>query len=379
MNSAFIMNLLARGNKEQFDIPVEEQLRFINELGEPENDIQRSFYQYKAQMFFVSTLKRIVYNSACTIIVPLLWIILSAKGIYVRKGKKQDAIVQKNNYCGVIPEMVQTSYCLNTEDVWYKGASLSFKDSLFLVHLLKYFFRSPYFVLKVMYKIALYSQMIRKYEPRAIIVFNEYSFTSSALTCYCESKGVEHVDIMHGEKLLYIRDSFFRFSRTYIWENYYKNLFIKLKAEPTQFVSAIPPFMKIDGASLKNDTLFSKYKYYLAEYTETELETIIDSMRKISNDERVTFRPHPRYSDVDLLKKYVSLDCIEDPSTVNIMESLSNCNTAVGCYTTVLNQAYHSGVNVILDDVAFPESFNKLKELEYVLLDKNLKRISEYL
>lgn len=379
MNIAKIMNFLAKGNKWQFDIPADEQIAFVNKLGEPVNDIQRSFFQYKAQMYFVGLPKRLIFNTICLFAVPVLWIALTIKGIFVIKGKTADTIIQKNNYSGVIPEIVNASYDISKDDLWDNGASLSLKDALFLSSLIKYYFHSPYFVFKIMYKVALYSQMIRRHHPRAIIVFNEYSFTSSALTAYCETNKVEHIDIMHGEKLLYIRDSFFRFSKTYIWEDYYKDLFIKLKAFPDQFITAMPPFMKIDIECYKNNAVHSKYKYFLARYTEDELKSIVNSMKTVSNGERVTYRPHPRYSNIELLEKYVPKDCIEFPSDINIMESLANCDTAVGCYTTVLNQAYHSGINVILDDVAFPDSFRKLAELEYVLLDKKLKRISEIL
>lgn len=378
MDTNVIMNRLAAGDKSQFDIPVETQMFYINKLGEPKDDFQRSFFQYNAQMLFVSKAKQLLFNLVSVFAVPVLLIMLVLKGIGCKKAGSNDAIIQKNNYSGVVPHEVSSTYDICKDNLWESGGSLSLKDLRFLSHLCQYYFLSPYFVFKIMYKIALYSQLIRKYNPRAIIVFNEYSFTSSILTAYCEMNGVEHIDIMHGEKLLYIRDSFFRFTKTYIWEAYYKSLFIKLKAYPNQFVVAIPPFMKIDLPANKNDKLFSDYKYYLARYTEPELLSIIKSMQAISQDKKVTYRPHPRYSDIKLLEKYVNKENIEYPRDVNIMESLANCDTAVGCYTTVLNQAFHSGINVILDDVTFPDNFKKLTELEYVLLNKNLKRISEY-
>lgn len=378
MNTNPIMKFLAKGNKWQFDIPIEKQMDFINDLPMPVNDFQRSFNQYKAQMFFVTVVKRILFNSVCTILTPFLWIILLIKGLYQKERYKTDAIIQHNAYSGVVPQVVLEKYNISQENLWSKIGSLSFKDNFFLLHLVKYYFRSPYFVFKSIYKIALYSQLIRRYHPNAIIVFNEYSFTSSLLTAYCEWRGIEHVNIMHGEKLLYIRDSFFRFTTCYIWEDYYKELFKKLRTPSDQFVSATPPFMKIDLQKCKNMEAFAEYKYYLANYTELELNSIIRSMAVLKRgNAKIKYRPHPRYSNIEMLKKYVSEEDIEYPDQVNIMESVANCKNAVGCYTTVLNQAYHSGINVIIDDIDFPEIFGKLSELEYVLLNKNLNLLSK--
>lgn len=377
MNMNPIMRFLAKGNKWQFDIPVKEQLDYIQKLPTPKDDFQRSFNQYKAQMLFVTSFKRICLNGICAVLWPILCIFLILKGFFETKQFQTNAIIQKNPNYGVIPSVIIEKYDICKENLWSTIGSLSMKDSGFIVQFLKYYFHSPYFVFKLLFKVALYSQLIRRYEPNTIIVFNEYSFTSSVLTAYCERNSVEHIDIMHGEKLLYIRDSFFRFTRCYIWEDYYKRLFIKLRAFPDQFESAIPPCMKINIAEYKNDSVYSDYKYYLANYTEEELASIVKSMSILKEDNtNVRYRPHPIYSDINLLMKYVPEKDIEYPAKVNIMESIANCKTAIGCYTTVLNQAYHSGVNVVIDDINFPMIFKKLAELEYVLLEKDLKLLS---
>lgn len=66
--------------------------------------------------------------------------------------------------------------------------------------------------------------MITKYQSKAIVVHNEYSFTSSILTAYCETRNVLHINVMHGEKMYYIRDSYFRYDRCYVWDAYYRDL-----------------------------------------------------------------------------------------------------------------------------------------------------------
>ena len=44
------------------------------------------------------------------------------------------------------------------------------------------------FCLKCLVKIGLYANYIESYRPKAVVVYNEYSFTSSLLTAYCREK-----------------------------------------------------------------------------------------------------------------------------------------------------------------------------------------------
>ena len=46
-----------------------------------------------------------------------------------------------------------------------------------------------------MVKLAMYRYQYEVYHPKAMIVDEEYSYTSSFLTEYCHRLGVEHIDI----------------------------------------------------------------------------------------------------------------------------------------------------------------------------------------
>ena len=374
-----IMRFLARGNKTQFDIPVDKQLDYIFKMPEPKNDFERSFCQYKAQMLFVSRIKRLILNMGSLISLPWLILFSLFRGLFVKeKAQSIDVIVTPNSHQGVIPDSVQREFNITQENVWVNKLSLSSNDIVLIKNILRFLIKSPYFCFKLLYKLSLYSNITRIYRPKVIIVFNEFSFTSSVLTNFCELNGVEHIDIMHGEKLLFIRDSFFRFSRTYVWEKFYVELFDRLRASKNQFIVEIPPFMKIDTEKNYEKEYFSNYKYYLGEYTEKELKAIILSMTQLTSDgTTIKYRPHPRYSNLQLLKKYVSENQIEYPTKVGIMTSVASCNVAIGTYTTVLNQAVHSGKDILIDDVNFPYLYKKLYELDYILLKTNTNRLSE--
>ena len=52
-------------------------------------------------------------------------------------------------------------------------------------------------------------------------------------------------------------------------------------------------------------------------------------------------------------------------------------DTAICLYKTVLNQAYHCGKNVIIDDVTYPSEVKKLEEFKYIMIHKKLPLLSE--
>lgn len=369
---------LSKGNKEQFDIPVSIQKKFLIRLGIPKNDIQRSFYQYKAQMLFVWTLKKVLFNIGALFILPFFLVIAFVKQTTVRFRYKSDAIVEKNTHSGVIPPSLTGKYIISQKE-WNVSWSLGIKDMPFILGLFPYIFRSPYFVFKIAYKAALYSTMIKSFRPNAIIVFNEYSFTSSALTYFCERHNVKHIDVMHGEKLFYIRDSYFRFSNTYVWEPYYIDLLTRMNAPRSQFIAELPPFMSIKPLEHLDNNYHPDYTYYLANFTEDDIKNIVRSMEFAKSQGKIVmYRPHPRYSNITVLRKYVDDSNIEYPNKVDIMISVANTACAVGVYTTVLNQAYHAGKQVIIDDLNFPDSYGKLKELGYSLFSKPIDHLSNY-
>lgn len=228
--------------------------------------------------------------------------------------------------------------------------------------------RRPYFVLKSMMQIALFSARITRYAPEKIITHLEFSFCSSLLTDYCHYREVKLINVMHGEKLLNIRDAFFHFDECYVWDKHYVDMLVKLKAEVSQFRIAIPPSLQIDCKAHQNPSVYADYKYYLAHITDNEMECIVKSMVFVKDKgKRVKYRIHPRYTDLTILRKYVSEDEIEFPKHVNILESISNMEYAVGSYTTVLLQAHLAGKKVLIDDVTYSHIYEQLKEYGYIL------------
>lgn len=373
-----ILNFFSKVDRTLFDIPATRQKAFLASLKEPRDDIDRSYNQYLCQMLFVPHWKQLIFNGFSMILLPFVVIVFLLKRFFTqRTTETYHAIGDLKNFEEIIPRELSNEYVIHNE-VWFKESYLSVADTYFLFLLIKKHPWSPYFIFKILFKVACYSYMISRYRPQALIVHNEYSFTSSVLTYYCNRRNVLHINVMHGEKLFYIRDSFFRYDSCYVWNDYYKKLFYSLRAEESQFKTAVPPSLLINCDKYYDTACFADYKYYLAVYTEAELEAIVHSMEFVAREgKKVYFRPHPRYSDIKLLESLVDKAKIEYPDKVSILTSVANLKYAVGSYTTVLNQAYFSGKGVVLDDVTYHKQFKKLTDYQYILHSKNCIKLSD--
>lgn len=369
MNIAKIAVSLKKGNRSYFYYPVQVQYDYMDSLGEPRGFLDRSYKQFLCQELYVPLWKKIFWFCISLLIIPCVVIVFFVKGCFIHFTKKIESVAQEWGRNNVFPEDLTKKYHINWE-AWHSGFALSLKDIIFIYHnVLRWY--QPYFIFKVIMRIASYSPIITKYKPDNLIVNLEFSFCSSILTYYCHSRNVKHINVMHGEKLRFIRDSFFHFDECYVWDDHYIQLFIRQKAEPNQFHIALPPDMLINIADFQNKKVYADYKYYLAIYNEQEIESIVASMSFVK--ERgltVKYRPHPRYSNIALLRKYVNPNDIEDPFEIDIKESVSNMRFAVGSYTTVLLQAHFAGKRVLLDDITYKDRYEQLQDFGYILSDK---------
>lgn len=377
MNLLGFLRFLIKGDLSNMDVSAVEQRAFLEKQAEARDDRQRSFLQYRCQMFFVSKWKVCLFNCVALLIYFPMMLLLTLRSLCVRKDRHYDAVSNLKGMEEVIPEELTRQY-----NILYYGLNsdggLRGKDLWYCLKVFLRFFPSSYFSLRTMILVAQYSNLIKRYTPQAIITHSEFSFASSLLTDYCHRHGVRQINVMHGEKLYNIRDSFFHFDECYVWNEYYIKLFLSLRAEQNQFKVSVPPSLKIDLVKNYNEKSYADYKYYLAEYNEEQIKAIKGVLSFVKGEGKtIKFRLHPRYMDSKLIEKCFDPDEIEDPYKVTIVESIASCKYAVGCYSTVLAQAYLSGRDVILDDVAYAEIFKKLSEYGYWLIEKKLPRLSE--
>ena len=373
-----LLRFIQIGDKSFFDISFLKQKEYLDSLPLPKDDIDRSYYQFLCQTLFQARWKVIALNIVASVIFPFIFVLLTIRRIGVKNENIIDAYGEFYSLEEIIPQELHQRFIIENRK-WKEEKSISLRDwrPIFLIivrHPL-----SPFFCLKVMIKLSVYSHAIKQHSPRAIIIHNEPSFTCSALRYYCSLRNVLLINVMHGEKIYNIRDSFVHFDEYFVWSDYYVNLLKSLGAEDSQFKIAVPASIKIEVSKYQSTECYADYKYYLAFFNEEEIQSVVNSMQFVKrNGETVRYRPHPRYSDINLLRKYVQEEEIEYPKDVNILSSISNLKYAIGSYTTVLNQAYFSGKGVICDDVTFKKQYDKLKELKYIMASISLPKLSDF-
>ena len=360
---------------------VEKEMSYLNNLPEPKTDINRSYNQYLCHNFHLNFLFVFIFN-----VVALLLFVPTIIWLIVKRSREDNRIVNKSavfllpdRYYKVLPESLVGEF----DKVYCGGFAvnkcLEKEDIGFVWELIKCKPFSLFFVYKLMLKVSLYRGIIRRYKPSAIITASEYSFTSSILTKYCELIKVEHINVMHGERFLEVRASFFRFSRCYVFDPYYVKIFEILRAYKKQFVVESPPAFKMH---FDISTQSVDFKYYLTGHRKKELAEIAENLCKLrSKGFTVKVRPHPLNCTMKIACKYFDNELLEDPYSVSLEDSLSSTKRIVGVDSTVLLQGYLNGKCVVFDDLVYAERLEVLIAYKYILLCRDIDKefLSNYI
>lgn len=242
--------------------------------------------------------------------------------------------------------------------------------------------------LKILIKVAIYRAMIESFPKdliKAVIVCSEYSYTSSVLSYYLKEQKIKHINIMHGEKLYYMRDSFCLFSQLWVWDEHYKDLFESLYVPSysikvhnmTEFKWKNLNAIQSELSDFSNTAKWD-YCYYLANESKEELELIKQALDKLIKNSSETYkiRLHPRYTDKDLVYSLFDEEHIEAEG-LSILDSLKSCHKAISLYSTVLYQAYELGNVLIIDDIKNPAYYRVLQDLSYIIFSKKHDLLSE--
>lgn len=357
------------------EFSVNKQEKYLAKFREPRNDIERSYFQYKAQMKLKGFLLSLIVNMVS---IPLFFVYFLKPSRKIEEKISKDAVFVKDGGVNdnILPTVLADEF-VNMETQAKDGNRLTRNDRRFILKLLLKYPLSWHFALKSEMKIARYRWFIDLYAPKALIVHNEYSFTSSLLTKFCNENQVELINVMHGEKLYYMGDSFFRFNRCYVWNEFYKNLLCELRADKEQFVIAIPPALTFNLEGVEKET---DYTYYLQSPRVNRLDDVVEQVKKLANKgNRVAIRPHPRFTNVEELKKLLSNSGIEIENfrEISIEKSILRTKNVISVYSTVLLQAHFNGVSVVIDDLSNPQMIDDLIETKYCMLNEEHTRLSE--
>lgn len=378
----FIKEIYSKVSRSNNLLTFKEQERFLLSLPEPKDDFDRSYFQYKCQMFKKGKKIWLIMNLASILIIPLFLIYAINKTIY-RNIKNINKIDTEDKVIFIVSkyrdDLLPKEITMEIDDVVISTknvVNISKKDISFIKKLIVMYPTSWYFLLKNIIKISHFSGQIIEHQPDKIICAYEYSFTSSILTQYCEINGVELVNVMHGEKLYDLDNTFFRFHKFYIWDSYYEELFKLLRAGENHYLIGTPPAISLKSVSLTEEIY--DYKYYLGVESDDQLKKIYTIMKMLTDKgHKVSVRIHPNYfnkKNVETIFKDIE---IENPISVEISESIESTRNIISQYSTVLYQGYILNKSVVIDDYSDVEMYSNLKELKYIMLNKPHKLISE--
>jgi hypothetical protein len=365
-----ILRWLSKGDKQWFQRDIDYSMNLLNSFDEPIDLWQRSYYQFKCNCFDFPYWKRFLYSIAAIIMLPFSLIYFRLSHFNTHFISKEECVGDCASVPEMVPESLKEKYNIK-DDVFFAGYGLSHSDVIYLCRHIGPYLLSPSFVLHIIFKIAAYSNIFHKYQPSVIICHNEYSYSSSALTDYCRYHNVTHINFMHGERLINIRNAFFEYDKCYVWHDHYKQIYLDLRSGtlPDNFVIELPKALKIDINKNYSEKEFANYKYYFAKGTYEEIDSIVRSLKPLKdNGYKIKYRPHPRYTDLNILKTLVPPEEIESPMQVSISTSVASCDYVIGSYSTVLLQAFLCGKGVLIDDVTYGDRIEQQKKARHILL-----------
>ncbi|WP_459129340.1 hypothetical protein [Guggenheimella bovis] len=330
--------------------PREEILSSLKKV--PKDRAERSLFQYLESVKQENPWKHFLKNVASFFLLIPLFFLVFKKVRFIESFDALDRTVLKET----MPESIKIEFPKRIETA---KKALTFKDLAFFYK--NVVFKAPFrffYQYNILRNLANVRYAKDAYRVKAVLSGIEYSFISSLLTEFCEKEGMEHINMMHGDKLLNPRDSYVSFSRFYVFDEYYKELFSLLKGEAS-FVVEAPSF-------LHSAPLGSYTTYYLQKEDEEKMKIIAQALLQM--DSPVAVRPHPRFSDMPSVER--AFKGIEIEKNLSIEESLTRAKTVISVYSTVLFQGYKMGRSVIVDDLSDPEKITELRELGYIMLNK---------
>ena len=137
--------------------------------------------------------------------------------------------------------------------------------------------------------------------------------------------------------------------------------------------------MQINVKEWRESKFLYDFKYYLGAPSLDEIKSIKQVIEQlVCWGYKVQVRPHPLYTDMDLLYSQIDKSYIEDLS-FPIEKSISNTNAVIGAGSTVLLQAFLCKIQVIWDDIVYKERFERFSQYGYVLAQGKMKMLSEVL
>lgn len=373
-------------NVNNVTMPLEEQKQFFAAFPDPKDVYERSYFKFKCFCKFCYYKKNwmlVLYNLGAMVLFPLVFCVMKKRGTKkVKTTEVYDAVVEnvprlRNN--DFLPDELTASFhrIKEIENLDYMSGYLIPSAVEICKVLRKRYFWHFYFRMIVMIKLALFSMYLYEYNPGKIVFYSvEREFSGPLQTLLCEKEGSEYVCVMHGDYLYSLSFAFQKYSHYYTWDEAYNRMFLDVKCECPMTVY-MPK--KLSGIAEKLDEHDCKYfaTYYFSAETREKAEKIrvvFATFEKYGL--RCKIRPHPRFSDIPMLREVFAGTDMEDTGSYTLADSITDSVYTIGLNTTVLSQAYFSGKKVVIDDISSYDEYAELKDKQYIMLSRPHVRLS---
>ena len=364
---------------EELYLEQEVQSKILEKLKESTNLnslLSRSYSQYLAQKSLQSFTKNFTFNFFSFFIFWPYLLLCLAKYL-LNTGKAFTKPTNNGIFFEPTLEMLPKSL-IESYDCSLKinKQLLNLSDIYFIFKIFVHYPLSFYFLTKIAYKVSYYRANLHLKNPKSFICCSEYSFTSSILTEWCNQNAVLHINIMHGEKLFHIVDSFSSFHQFYVWSPFYLDLFKKLYCSADKFIIELPATFN-NLISLRKHTDHRTLTIFLQTKDPEAWQRIATHLKQNNSYFKVKIRPHPRWLSDGLVQNIFTGFEIENPRNVSIIESIGTTNFVCSAFSTVLFQGHLAGRKLIIDDLSNPLLYNRFKSLDLGALNLEHTLLSE--
>jgi len=229
-----------------------------------------------------------------------------------------------------------------------------YKDLLYI--LIKrpiFFFKNILFFSILGIRIAKYYSLIRFNDIKYLIVLQEYSFYISYVTKLMEKRNGKLYNIMHG--IPGDTYCYFRFSKCFVWSEYFKEKYIQNRAYKEQFVMSGSLFHSYILKYYDKNTLETFDILYAMDGEVEGYNDVIEILEKLSLYYKVGIKQHPRQK----VKLNTDIAIVNDDIVTSILKS----KIIIGHYTTALLDT------VILKKIAISylgKDITKSKYIDYI-------------
>jgi hypothetical protein len=318
------------------------------------DDLMRSYKQYTKQQ----EIGHLKINFFTKLLLSLLFFVLFPLNIlklfYIKTKRNNTLFIfpfgNKEPMQTILSELENLTDCkiIIHPEAFYIFPSLLIKD--FMLTLLNH----PLWTMKnldffgaLSIKVSKYYGYKRKYSISKLLLFQEYSFYSSYLTRIFEYENSELYNLMHG--IPGPEASFFRFTKFFVWGEYFKKYYINHKAEERQFVisgSIFHQHFSIFDSSIKKEQIQYDIVYALQGDLYGNNQYINDTFSilkelHMKRNFKIAIKPHPIYSN------NIEIPQIFDILTLSLEESILKSKLILSHFSTIFLDSKVLNIKVI--------------------------------